>query len=253
VTIDAATYLGPWPFRLVEGTLPGLRRMMRAERIRQALLSPFEGLFHQDPGPANERLLRRISGKAGLYAGPVVNPLISDWRHHMAHLCEQRQVCAVRFAPGFHGYAVDAARDLVAEAARRGLATIVQIRIQDERHHRAPPQRAEEAPLGDIVALAAAVPRARVVAAGAYLAEALRQADHIRQLRNLWLDISHIDGLACLREARDAVGARHLLFATSWPFFYARSATLKVDEAELPQRDVEAIRVRNAKTAFRLR
>jgi predicted TIM-barrel fold metal-dependent hydrolase len=226
--------------------------MMRAEHIRQALLSPFEGIFHQDPVAANERLLRRISGKAGLYAGPVVNPLISDWRDQLAHLCGQRQVRAVRLAPGFHGYAVDAARDVVAEAARRGLATIVQTRIEDERHHRAPPQRVQEAPLGDIVALAAALPRARVIAAGAYLAEVLRQPDHVRQLRNLWLDVSHIDGLSCLREARDAVGARRLLFATSWPFFYARSATLKVDEAKLPQRDVESICARNAKAAFGL-
>jgi len=80
----------------------------------------------------------------------------------------------------------------------------------------------------------------------------LGDAEHIRQLKNLWLDVSHLDGLECVKQARDAVGARRLVFSTCWPFFYARSAVLKVDEAELSARDKAGIMMGNAEAAFGL-
>ncbi len=91
-----------------------------------------------------------------------------------------------------------------------------------------------------------------MVASGARLGEVIDDAQHIRQLKNLWLDLSHLDGLGCVKKARDAAGARKLLFATCWPFFYARSAMLKVEEAELSARDRAGIMGGNAEAAFRL-
>jgi predicted TIM-barrel fold metal-dependent hydrolase len=252
MAVDAAAYLGAWPFRPIKGTVAGLRKMMRTERVQQALVSPLEGLFYADPRPANDRLLRRLAGRRSLWAAPVVNVRVADWREDLARLARRQQVRAVRVAPGFHGYRADGARAALEAAAEHDLAAVIQVRMQDERHQHLSAQRVEDAPLADIVALAAAAPEARVVASGARLAEALEQAEHIRQLANVWLDVSHFDGSDCLRKAAEAIGVRHLLFATNWPFFYARSSVLKVNEAELPRRDAAAVMERNAKTAFEL-
>jgi predicted TIM-barrel fold metal-dependent hydrolase len=250
--VDTATYLGAWPFRPIEGTTASLARMMRAHGLEQAVVSPLEGFFYTDSEAANERLLRRVRGRKGLWAAPILNLAVANWQMEMERLARSPQVRAVRIAPGFHGFQVAAARGAVEAAAELGLTTVVQIRMQDDRHHRTPVPRIPDAPIDDIVALAAAVPEGRVVVAAARAHDMLEQAEHIRQLPNLWLDISHIDGLRGLRTACDAVGARRLLFATSWPFFYARSALLKVEEADIPRRALEGIRAGNAVRAFAL-
>jgi len=243
--IDAAVYLGCWPFRPIEGTVGRLSRLMRASRVTHALVSQFESFFHTDPASANERLLKTLEGKRSLWAAPAINVRMPHWEHHLTALAEHPQVRAVRLAPGFHGYPVADARPVILRAAELGRAAIVQVRFQDERHH-PPVSNMQPAPMDDVVALAAACPRARVVASGARLRDMVDQAEHIQQLRNLWMDISHLDGLACVKEACAAVGAKRLVFSTCWPFFYARSGFLKVEEAEIPARDREGIMGRNA-------
>ena len=249
--MDAAAYVGPWPFRAIEGTVSELVSMMRSNRVRQAVVSPLDGFFYTDPGPANERLRRRVGGRRNLWAAPVLNLRMADWEDQLEALAERRRVRAVRLAPGFHGYTVAEAGKAVEAAAAHRLTSVVQIRMEDERHHR-PLARPLTASLGDVVALAAGAPGARVVAAAARLAEVLEQAEHIPQLKNLWVDTSHLDGLGCMKEACNAVGARRLLFSTNWPFFYARSALLKMEEAEVRARDVEAVMGGNARAAFGL-
>ncbi|MBE9566691.1 MAG: hypothetical protein IMF16_08070, partial [Proteobacteria bacterium] len=66
----------------------------------------------------------------------------------------------------------------------------------------------------------------------------------------LWLDISHFDGLACVKQACEAVGAERLLFSTNYPFFYARSAALKIQEEELARGQAQAVTAGNALMAF---
>ncbi len=251
MTIDAAAYVGEWPFRALEGTVADLATTMRGNRVRRAVVSPIEGLFYTDPRPANERLLRRLARRRNLWAAPIVSLRMADWREQFATLADKRRVRAARLAPAFHGYRAAQAGEAADLAAELGLTLAVQIRIEDERRH--PPfVKMRDVPLEDVVALAAAAPSTRVVASAVRLREMLDSAQHIRQLKNLWLDMSHLDGLCCLKEARDAVGARRLMFSTCWPFFYARSAVLKVAEAEMPAREKDAVMGGNAERAFGL-
>jgi hypothetical protein len=249
--IDTAAYLGPWPYRPIQGTMAGLGAMLRANGIQRALVSPLEGFFYTDPEPANERLLRRLSGKRRLFAAPVLNLRMAHWEDQMEALAGRAQVKAVRLAPGFHGYRAADAQEAAEAAAELGLALIVQLRVQDERSH-PPMMKVQPVALDDVLALAAATPGARIIAAAARLGEISEQWAHIRQLKNLWLDISHLDGLDCIKRARDAAGARRLVFSTCWPFFYARSAVLKLEEAEIPPRQLDAIREANARAALAL-
>jgi len=250
--IDAAAYLGPWPFRNIEGTMRGLSAMMAELGLDGALVSPMPAFFHTDPADANEHMLRQIKGRQGLWAAPIVNLRLADATRSIEELARNPQVRAVRLAPGFHTYPVPQAREALGVLAQRDLAAIVQLRMQDERSHPAttfiPP-----APVDEVIGLAECVPAARVVIAAARSGEIDgERGARIRALPNLWVDISHIDGMSCLGRAREAVGARRLLLATSWPFFYAHSNLLKTQEDGLPPGDVQMIVGGNAADVFRL-
>jgi predicted TIM-barrel fold metal-dependent hydrolase len=251
--VDAAAYLGAWPFRNVEGTVGGLLTMMQGLELDQAVVSPMPALFHTDPADANEQLLRSLKGRRNLWAAPVVNLRLADGKKSIDELARRPQVRAVRLAPGFHGYPAAQVREVLEVLAERDLAAVIQLRMQDERSHPVttfiPP-----VPVEEVIALAESAPAARVVVAATRLGEieAGERAGRIRALQNLWIDISHLDGVGCLGRAREAVGAARMLFATSWPFFYARSALLKVDEAELPADDIEMMMGGNAAKVFRL-
>jgi predicted TIM-barrel fold metal-dependent hydrolase len=225
--------------------------MMRANGIEHAVVSPFEGLFYADPEPANAALLRQVAGKRGISAVPVINPLMADWAEQVAALARNRQVRAIRVAPTFHGYEMKLCAEVARTAARHGLALAVQIRMEDERHH-VPILNLPPAPVKEAVAVAAAVRRARVVISAARLPEVLEVAPQAKRLRSISFDISHFDGLECIRRACRAVGAERLMLSTSWPFFYARSGVLKVEEADLAERDSRAVNGGNARRVFGL-
>ncbi len=238
--VDMCAFLGRWPFRPIRGTAAGLARVMKENHIARAVVSPFEGLFYADPEPANEELLRAIQGRRQLWAAPVVNLRVPDWREQMRRLARCCQVRAFRLAPTFHGYEIALCAEAAREAAGLGRALIVQVRLEDERHHPPildlPPASVEE-----IVEATAGVPGARIVVSAAHLPEVLETAAQAKRRRNLWFDLSHFDGLDCVRDACRAVGAGRLAFSTAWPFFYARAAVLKVEEAGLSAREDEAL------------
>ena len=246
---DAAAYVGDWPFRDIGGTVGGLTGIMAANGMTHALVSSLQGFFYSDPTPANEKLLRDLRGRENLFAAPILNPYLVNFPEQIARLAANPQVRAIRLAPGFHGYECAFARPLIEVAAAHRLPVIVQTKFQDRRHH---PSVAHmpEVPLADALDLVASLPKARFVLSAAHFVETMREAERIRSLRNVWLDISHLDGLECIRRATKAVGASRLLLSTCWPFFYAKAALLKVAEAQLPARENAAVLGGNAGRVF---
>ena len=251
--LDAATYLGAWPFRELEGTRAGLLATLKEVQADQALVSPLPAFFHLDPEPANTRFLKLLKGQANLWAAPVLNPRMSDAERYLAQLAQLPQVRAIRLAPGFQGYDVAQAEGVVRAAARAGLAVVIQLRMQDERSH-PPVFRVPPVPVGEVLDLAARVPEARLVIAAARMREVENEAhaERVHARPNLWFDLSHVDGLGCLRRVQAAVGMDRLLFATSWPWFYAQANALKLFEADLSADEMAQVERGNAARALAL-
>ena len=272
--LDAAAYLGSWPFRAVEGTTRGLSGMMQELGLDHALVSSLPALFHADPEPANRDLLRRLSptrqsrygdgakNRPELWAAPAVNLHMADAAGYISRLARDPKVRAVQLAPGFHGYATSQTsagcaataqplEEVVAAVADAGLAAVIQLRMQDERSH-PPTTSIPPVPIEEAIALAERVPTARIVVAAARQGELENRshAERIRALPNLWLTTTHLDGVGCIRRACDAVGVERLLFGTCWPFFYAKSALLKAEEAELSGTESDLLMGGNARKAF---
>jgi hypothetical protein len=249
--VDASAFLGHWPFRPIASTVASLTQTMRANDIEQAVVSPLEGLFYPDPEPANAALLRRLAGRKRLWAAPILNPVMADWQAQLGALASVPEVRAIRLAPTFHGYEVKLCAEAAKAAWKRGLALIVQVRMEDERHH-SPILNLPPASVKELIRVATLVPRARIVLSAARLPELLEVAEEAKRLSNVWFDISHFDGLGCIQKACRAAGAKRLLFSTSWPFFYARSAVLKLEEGEIAAHQTTALWSANARRAFAL-
>jgi predicted TIM-barrel fold metal-dependent hydrolase len=139
---------------------------------------------------------------------------------------------------------------LAAELARRRLPLLVQIRMEDERVQ-APALRVPPVPVADVVALAGRFPHLSIVALGTYSREVV---DLLRQSPRVWADVSFLDGM-------DAVGvlvrkhrafAKRLLLGSHSPLFYAQSAVLKVQTAEVTSVVRRGILGGNARTMLGL-
>lgn len=249
--MDVNAYTGNWQFRPLPGSTPGdLLALLNAQGIQQALVSPIEGIFYDEPQLANERLCEALLDFPDLRSVAVLNPKLPNWLKNLDICCEQYHIRALKLHPNYHRYdLVDDAGNLLKAAGDRHIPIIIQLRVQD--------MRAQD-PLGIIpdvnvaeaINAARSYPNARFVIGGIRWGEATSKAKEIMDLPNLWIDISQIEYTDCLRCLIQIYGTRQLLFGTHAPFFVVRSAILKLQEAELSEEGREAITSDNAREVF---
>jgi len=77
-------------------------------------------------------------------------------------------------------------------------------------------------------------------------------ANQIKELPNVWIDISNAEYIDVIRRLIGIYGAEKLLFGTHAPFFVIKSAILKLREAELSDNEFELIAETNARNIFNL-
>jgi hypothetical protein len=136
MTIDVATFVGPYPFRHVPGASPDvLLREMARLRIDVAWVGHLAAPWHRDPRPANAELRAWLAAHAPrLLALPTVHPGLPHWEEDLA-------AAAAAGAPAVRAYPAQQALDpagqemlaLVAAAGQRGLAVVLTVRFEDTR------------------------------------------------------------------------------------------------------------------------
>jgi len=250
--IDVNTYTGNWPFRPLPGSAPEeLLALLNAEGIEQALVSPLEGIFYDEPQLANEKLCEALRGIPALSPVAVLNPELSNWRRNLDVCCEKYHIRALKLHPNYHHYDLngDEAGNLLEAAGEKDIPVIVQLRVQDVRAQK-PSGIVADVNVADAIEAARAHPATRFVIGGIRWGEATSKSKEIMALSNLWLDISQIEYTDCLRRTIQIYGTKQLLFGTHAPFFVVRSAILKLHEAELSGEERRAITSGNAVSLF---
>lgn len=250
--IDVNAYTGNWPFRPLPGSDPGeLLEIFNAEGIKQAFVSPIEGIFYDEPQLANEKLCGVLRDFPALIPVAVLNPELLNWRRNMNVCCEEYHVRALKLHPNYHNY--DLGRDnagvLLEAAGEKGIPVIIQLRVQDMRAQK-PWGIVPDVNIADAINAARSHPNTRFVMGGIRWGEATGRAEEIMKLPNLWMDISQIEYTDCLRQIIRIYGTRQILFGTHAPFFVARSAALKLREAELSEEEQRIITSDNAHEVF---
>ena len=245
--IDISVFTGNFPFRRLAVTKPDeLQDMLKSENIDCAFVSPIEGVFYEEPQIANEELFTQLRDTSMFVCVAVLNPTLANWQKSLNRCCEQYRISAVKLHPNYHCYNLTdiAARNLIKATGEAGLPVIVQLRIQDTRSHH-PLMQVPDVSVTDVIEVAKALPEVKIVLGGIKWTEATAQAANIKALPNVWFDISHIEIVDGLRRLMDVYGTERILFGTHAPFFYVRSAIIKLDEAQLSTEERERITRRN--------
>ena len=296
--IDVNAYLGEWPFRAVrrlrplrERTPTALRRLLEGAGITRALVSPLAAIFRQECESANAELaravrrLRALRGYGEFFVpAPALNPAYPGWEDDV-QAALTAGAPGVRLWPNYHAYSLadTAARVAVAQAAAAGLAILISLRMQDERHHH-PRMMVPAVPADEVAALARAVPQARIIACMARYGEAesllaasgdvipqaadrpspsqrvilskakdlgaaqgkLREGSGVGE-GNVWLDLSGVQGpVGCIDLLAERFGAGRLLLGTGAPLQYPLPAVAKVLASEIASDDRDRVLGLNA-------
>jgi len=250
--MDVNAYVGNWPFRPLPNSTPeGLLALLNAEGIGQALVSPIEGIFYDEPQLANGKLHEALQDFPDLIQVAVLNPKLPNWRKSLDTCCEKYRVRAIKLHSNYHHYDLksDDAGSLFKAVGERGIPIIIQLRVQDVRAQN-PLGSAPDVKFADAISAARSHPDTKFVIGAIRWGEAHGKAKEIMELPNLWMDISNIEYTDCLRKTIQVFGTRQLLFGTHAPFFVPRSAVLKLREAELSDNERKTITSGNACVVF---
>ncbi|MFQ6041300.1 MAG: amidohydrolase family protein [Candidatus Poribacteria bacterium] len=250
--IDINTFIGHCPFRRLPATTPDeLWDLLKVYGIERALVSPIEGIFYEEPQIANEMLASQLDDRDELLQVAVLNPTLANWERSLRQCYEKYHIAAVKLHPNYHTYRLEdsPARDLLSAVGDMRLPVIVQLRVNDTRSHH-PLMQVPDVPVADVIAAAGKTQQVKIVLGGIKWGEAQGNAAKITALPNLWLDISQMETMDGLRRLIDACGTERLLFGTHAPFFYIRSAIIKLDEAQLSDEERERITRRNSERIF---
>lgn len=254
--IDANAFMfhGNWVFRSLSLWFPpSMGSVQWQAGIQYTLESPIAAIFYEDPQIANFEILGQTKLIARPHPVAVLNPTLRNWQKSLRICHEDYKAVAIKLHPNYHTYHLTdgAARELLAACGEIGLPVIVQMRMQDTRSHH-PLMQVPDVDINEVLEAAAATPQTQFVIGGIKWGEASSKANDINALPNVWLDISQCEVVDVLRRLIRLFGAKKLLFGTHAPFFYIKSALLKLEEARLTEEERELITERNARELFKL-
>lgn len=241
--IDGNVHLGAHPNR----DLPPLTEALLEQRgVTEAWAGSFEALLQRDLAAVNARLARRCAAGGRLRAVGCVHPGLPAWRDDLQRCVEQHGMPAIRLYPGHHGYTLadPVFTELLEAATARRLPVQLVAQMEDPRtqHPRLQTPPVDLKPLRDVLAR---VPEARVLVLNA---NAVMAQTHLRGCANVWLDTAMIEGVAGIENLLRHWPQDRLIFGSHAPFFYWESAALKLQESELSEAQLQAVRHANARS-----
>lgn len=248
VVIDASAFIGEWPFRLLPNTtLEALENRLCAEGVERALVTPLEGLLHDDPQPVNVRWGERLRGSSFFHFIPLMNPTLPRVESSLAACREDYAAVGLRLVPNYHGYSLADERvdSLARIAGELSLPILLQLRLQDVRSMH-PLLRVADVDVQATIALARHHPDTTIVLCGCSWSEFQQVGPFLEKIPNLYLTLSHVEYVDVLSRLVDHWGTSRFLAGTHAPLFSAASLRLKLDTARLSEADRTAIARENA-------
>ena len=227
--------LGHWPFqRFAQRSSAAMARHLAREGMAEAWVSCIDSVLFPDPDETDELLFGRLAGHRLFRFVKTVNPVLGNWRESLAHWVEARGVRVMRVLPNYHQYALsDTLGTAVAEqAVRHRMPLVVPMRLEDERSHY-PLMQVPAVPVADILHLANAFPKLRILVLCAYYHETLELT---RGASNVWVDFAFSEPVGTVRTMLDHMPATRLCFGSHTPFLCTRAAWMKLESAGLPKR-----------------
>jgi predicted TIM-barrel fold metal-dependent hydrolase len=251
VTIDTNAHLGHWPFR--RHGFEDIGRFLdklRAQKIDEAWVGSFEGIFHKDVAGANARLAAecRDRGAGLLVAFGTANPRLPDWAEDVRRCREVHRMPGIRLYPNYHGYTLDEPdfAHLLKLAAEAKLIVQVVVKMEDERTHH-PLMKVPMVELAPLAKVVAATPGLKLQLLNCPVSPTGEALVPLARSGNVSFDIAMQESVGVVARLVDRIGLDRVLFGTHFPLFHAESSILKLKEAELKPDQEKAIRSGNAR------
>lgn len=229
---DTNVSFGTWPWMDFSLTTPAsLVAQLESEGIQQAWISASESILFPDPDIPDERLFSAFAAHPSVIPVKTLNPILGNWRESLELAMSAWGARLVKVYPNYHQYSLidGPMTELAATLAARRIPLLIQMRVEDERNQY-PLMKVPGVPAHEVATLAAIHPTLTIVVLSAYLSEiAAMTAGH----RNVYADISFADSRDTMRHLLESTPADQLLFGSHAPFFYTRSAMMKLAAADL--------------------
>jgi predicted TIM-barrel fold metal-dependent hydrolase len=229
--IDINAWTGSGSTYRVPGSVDQVLDALTQIGVSRACLTPLEAVWLHNPHLANDDLFSAAHTRPQMLAVPLLDPTVPTWGEQLARAVGERAVM-VKLVPAYSRYDMTAAGPLLDALREMGLAVIVQVRVEDPRHHH-PLAQVPDFPAEDIACMARQRPGLRVVIGGAPTGSILALRDQLVELPDLYADLSQADGTDAVRRMVDAGLLRKLLFGTHAPMFEPLAGLARV----LPELD----------------
>jgi predicted TIM-barrel fold metal-dependent hydrolase len=247
--IDTNVSLGRWPFRRLPLDDPqSLARRLRSLGIERAWVGHLDALLHRDIAAVNARLAETCerSGDCLFLPFGAINLTLPDWSDDLRRCHETHRMPGIRLHPDMHGY--DLADPVVAElleaAAARSLVVQIAVQMEDPRTKH-PQLELIPVNLGPVIALAAKMPRLRLMLLNAGRVLGLTPK-RVLGSGSISIDIASMEGVGAVQQLIGNLGSDRIHFGTHAPLFVPESAVLKLRESALDPDALQAITQGNA-------
>jgi len=220
--IDAATYMGHWPFHRIPDSQPQkIIDSLIESNTALALVTPLNSVFYKDPHDGLEEMMEMLQGLSHverLRYVPVVNPSLPYWKRDYANYLSMKNVAGLRLFPGYHGYQIrdDCCVELVLTAAKDNVPIFINIRLQDSRIRHII-DVGVDVELTDIENLASSIPQAKICLSRISTAEILSLSENSQIERNLYFDTATVIADSFYENISDGGLIDRLLYASARP------------------------------------
>jgi len=251
VIIDVNAWTGPWPALVnVPYDVASVRASLRDIGVERIFMASLAAAWSTNPHLSNSEVYEAAEKYDDVIPVPVIDPTIPTWPEELEKAAEHHAVRMIKLLPGYGGYDLAVADDLLEEARRACLVVMVQVRIEDPRRHH-PLARVPDVPAEDVVKVAERHPELKLVIGGASATVLSDFKEELRELPGFYADTSQVDGMDSVKMLVDAGLEGKLLFGSHAPVFMPSAAVARV-VAELPYEVAKVIMRENAVRLMRV-
>ena len=255
--VDTNAYLGNFAFRqLRHNTATELLRLMDEKGIDKAMVSSASAITYRNTQPANDELAAAAEPhRDRLIPFAVINPFYAGWQDDLKICHEQFGMKGLRLYPKWHNYALSdrCCLDLIHEATDRSMIVSIPIRVEDYRQ-RSWLVDVPDIPLGEIVDLVKACPKARFILLNGigYTGSPLGKKDNDLPA-NYYIEISRLSATLAneIGTLVSRLGAERIVFGSGMPFKYPDPALVKLEVLDASAQEKDKITAGNAERLFR--
>ena len=277
--IDANAYIGRYPFReTATETVDDLLRLMDRCDVEQAVVSPFESVFHWDYERSDEKAYRDLRPHLDrLLQLGCVNPNYPGHLNHVRRCLDDFGVVGIKLHPEFHAFELSdpACLELASRVGESGRPVVIALHVEDSRWY--PPYvKTWPVSLDSVLELSAASPGVHLLACGVRPGprslgdnEDPSPLQRLRAARNVYIESSAIsttdpgwqfhfgrehglDPGDAFTMLADAVGPERVLFGTRMPVMEPMLTVVDLQESTIGQPIRRMIVSDNARKLFQI-